>query len=175
MTDISSYFALFQNNDFMKKIVILAVVALVGSLTLFSCSKGDKTTTSPTANTMVGTVNGKPWNAPCFAKMGENYYGYSYISIISGDTALYPYIGISIPLNTDLVGSILINDSVVMYPGIMSPKYAQGEIDSSSTQYAKIIYGAITITQKTPTIVGSFHCTFKDSTKFTASFNCKAP
>ena len=157
------------------KIIIIAFFSTIGSIAFFGCSKISNTGTSVQSSyTMKGTVNGVSWNAVCFAQSWKNYYGDNFVEITSGDTAVYPYIVINIPLNTDLVGTKGIKDPFVNPTGSTLTN-AYGEIDSSNNQFTDALYGSLTITKKTPDIVGSFTLTCHDSTKIIASFTCKAP
>ena len=117
---------------------------------------------------MKGTIKGAAWSSTCIATTYIDYNGNKHLELISGDTSIYPYLFLTIPLSSsDLVGTYTMS--------IDSSISALGQIDSSNAWRDYSVNGSLTVTAKSPDIVGSCSFTCLDSMKVSLSFACKAP
>ena len=149
----------------MKKILTIAVIAMIGLLTFAGCSKSS----SGSSNTMKATIGSTAFSSNnCIFSINAGLLGiYGYTA--SGATVSYPNISIGINNYTSgSTGTYTISDT--------STNIVAG-VDSSATSAIVAQTGSIVITSSSSSsISGTFNFTCTDGTKvtggtFTAKLN----
>jgi len=151
----------------MKK-VLLAVTVLVSITTYFSCSKGTQGGVIYKADSLIGSVNGGPWEGRCMAsKTFDNKT--EYLTITAFGESPNQYIVLYFPFSEDM--PIVVNFD--LWPNIPNALYIAAYGTAIDT--VRALYGSITMIDRGARLSGTFSFTAHDSTKVVGSFNCVAP
>ena len=150
-----------KKHNFMKKLLTLSAIALMGMAVISGCSKSSSSSPS---YTMTATIAGKSFNGTnCIASVAGGQL------VVDGGafttaTATYPYIALSVANYT----------GTVTYSFCGTTLNVAG-IDSSASSLPVSQYGTITVTAASSTVIsGTFSFTCSDSTKVTGgTFSAK--